>query len=722
MRRLLFLPLLAACTKPVPPEPPAWDPTPVAPRCNADIDAPLLDDALEDANLDRDQIPFSDHDLSKASYAAVLDDAFLLPWFRDLQAQAHTLPCFITERDDALAHYADLGHPATGALTVAMGLLDEPMPDAPLDPADYIDADTELDEGLEELLDEADGDLDDFDADALPEGLAHELDPIFAAMAELIDAWQDMAELVDDPVRYSLHGHSSLMPDTDRLPNFADPPTQDWILSETGPRVLYGPTLRLAHAIETADLKPFAGSGSGWMVDLDTDMGAIAITGADAQQPEQGREFLFLLDLGGDDVWVHPAGANGPGFPLGLMIDLGGNDVYGYVEKPVASDEGRLPSDEEGRYGGDENYGPFSLSETGRQGSGRFGVGLLFDQGTGDDTYASLRMSQGWGQFGVGVLSDDGGADMYGGEIGVQGASAVGIGLLIDGGGSDTYTTYSYSQGFAYTQAVGMLYDRGGDDVYFANPGGPDDGGDPLYYTPQMAGQGNSSFSQGAGFGRRGDADGAFLSGGYGLLRDESGNDAYTASVFGQGTGYWQGLGVLSDAAGDDTYDAYYYVHGAAAHYAIGALLDGGGDDAVGQTLRPRAVHLGSGHDFSIGLFIDESGADRYRYATLGAGASNCQGIGVFADNGGDDAYEALTDYSTGLGNHSDECYSAPRWDAQAVGLFMDGGGTDTYIWPEGSAFAPPADNSSFGHVAHDHENEHGGAVDGEGETGFHVR
>ena len=51
---------------------------------------------------------------------------------------------------------------------------------------------------------------------------------------------------------------------------------------------------------------------------------------------------------------------------------------------------------------------------------GRAAVGVRgIDLGEGDDSYASLRMSQGWGHLGVGVLYDDGGIDVYQGEADV---------------------------------------------------------------------------------------------------------------------------------------------------------------------------------------------------------------------------------------------------------------------------------------------------------------
>src|SRR5690606_37171726 len=108
-------------------------------------------------------------------------------------------------------------------------------------------------------------------------------------------------------------------------------------------------------------------------------------------------------------------------------------------------------------------------------------------------------------------------------------------------------------------RAVGVLSDREGDDVYFGHPS------DVLYVSPQDAAS-SSSFVQGAGFGRRADATGDYMSGGLGVLRDRAGADRYTAGVFAQATGYWFGTGLLLEGAGDDRYDAVWYVQSGDAH------------------------------------------------------------------------------------------------------------------------------------------------------------
>jgi hypothetical protein len=723
MRSIPLVLAIAACTAPDDtggPLAPEWDPLPDLPACASNEAAPLLDAVLADAGVARAEVGYDPDEHHLATYASVLDDAFLLPWFRDLQADAIEVPCFAAEQTAAVDHYAALDHPATGAMWTAMDLLGEAHPPAPIDPAEY----PTLATGMEALLAATRDSALRWDPTAVPLQLGRALGPVFGAMAEVIDAWDAMAVTTTEPLdNLARYGHGGVMPDVRRSVDLGSSSDQEWVVSDGGPRALYGPTLRLLHALETADLPSFEGLGDdGVVVSWHTNLGEIRIAGPGADEPGEIDPVLFYLDLGGDDVYVHAAGANANGSPLSVMLDLGGDDTYGYVEEPSSRDGGRLPSDADGRYQGDANLGQISLSRIGRQGAGRFGVGILADFGGGNDTYQSLRMSQGWGHLGVGVLHDDGGGDAYAGECGVQGAASMGIGLLVDGGGDDEYRTYTDSQGFSFVRGVGILADRGeGDDVYWADPGKEEHGGDLLYPSAQLPGVANSSFVQGAGFGRRGDFDGGFLSGGVGLLSDGGGDDVYTAAVFAQGTGYWQGLGVLADAGGDDTYDAYWYVQGGAAHYAIGALLDGGGNDAVQTRFDPYNVHLGSGHDYSIGLFVDEAGDDLYRVTSLGAGASNCQGIGLFADNEGVDVYEVLSTRAVGLGNHSSECDVVPRTQVEAIGLFLDSGGDpDTYEWPDGGDHPVPANDASFGYDWSGHENERGGAVDGDGETGLH--
>jgi hypothetical protein len=443
---------------------------------------------------------------------------------------------------------------------------------------------------------------------------------------------------------------------------------------------------------------------------IDTPAGAIVISGP-GHDVHAERAALLVIDLGGDDTYVGTPGANASADNgVSVVIDLGGTDDYGYVAVPVASDTGpmgshRLPSDGAGRAAATSTSGPFSQSRVSRQGAGRLGIGLLFDLGTEGDHYRALRMSQGYGALGVGVLYDDGGDDVYEGEAAVQGASAFGVGLLYDRAGDDHYVSYAFSQGFGYSRGVGVLYDGLGIDDYVADPT------DVLYFSPQNPGGSNSSFSQGAGFGRRDDAGGIYMSGGLGVLRDASGNDRYTCGIFGQGTGYWFGTGLLLEGDGADHYDGWWYVMGSAAHFAVAALLDDGGADTY-QVSNPgdpaRNTSVAVGHDFSVGWLVDRAGDDVYHAPNLSLGAGNAGGYGFFVDASGNDTYTATSDFS--FGNASVETPGDPlRSMTGTIGLFVDASGTDTYSRP---TMAPIAENTHWTQALHPMMGEMGAGID----------
>jgi hypothetical protein len=704
----LLLPLLACSNEPAresqpappaPPDPPAWDAEAEPLPCHADDPAPLLDQALADAGITREQLGFDEETWQGASYAPVLDDPFRLPWYRDLHWDPMRIPCEARQLAADLDHAAATPHPVATALGEAMARLGAVPGGEPIDPST------------------ASQDLADLSE--LPAALGDALIPILAAIAAAGDARDEMAAAAPNDIEDLVaSGSGGAIVDFDVYPDLTSTDVQDWVLGPAGPRRLYDPARALAFAVEEADLGRFAGMDISF--EATTDRGRVIVAGPGDDAPGDIGNVALYLDLGGNDTYVHPTGASNVRVPASVHVDLGGDDVYGYVP----TDEGTatlLPADEGGRYQGDAYYGGFSLSNEGRQGSGRFGVGLSFDLGAGDDQYQTLRMGQGWAHLGVGVLYDDGGSDVYLGEAGVQGGASMGIGMLLDAGdGADTRRTFTMSQGFAYVQAVGIAWDGGGDDTWYADPGDPAHGGEPVYYTPQLPGTGQNTFSQGAGFGRRDDATGGYLSGGLGVLRDLAGNDAYTASVFAQGTGYWQSTGWLLDGAGADTYDANWYVQGGAAHYSIGALIDDGpGDDVFEPTLTPHNVLQGSGHDFSVGILLNAEGDDSYTFGTLAQGTSNCQGIGIFADADGADTRTAASEYAVGLGNHSTECEDATRTLGRSTGIFLDSGGDiDSWTWPVG-VHPVPADGATFGFEWTGTPDEHGGAVDGDGATGL---
>lgn len=706
----------------------AWDAAAPAVDCAPGGDAPLLDGALADADLDRGALGYTDDEWG--IWGGYVENDYVLSWFLDVHHSPEQASCFAAQLQADVDTALAAPHPVAAAIAAWATHVDVAFPegDAPNDLAPLAEVLARL-PGVQEDPAEAAAALESADPD-----LARALGPVIATIAEGIatrGALDELAAAQDPKLPGRLYNRGSGLvlagpwatPDytnADELAYFGG-----WYGADDGPRAqLAIAARRIAYAVEQAELSRFAGSAalqSGWV--LHTAAGALRIAPAtDDTHTDDDGDTLLDLDLGGNDSWLGGAGATGSvDNPVSIAIDLGGDDTYGYVEVPDALDvPGALVSDASGR----QNVSGYAISasQTGRQGSGRYGVGMLFDLGGGNDSYASLRMSQGYGAMGVGVLYDDAGDDTYAAEAGAQGAGVFGLGLLLDGGGNDAYLAWAFAQGFGYAGSGGLLADAGdGTDTYWSDPGN-NFGGTTLYASPQLPnGEGNSSFTQGAGFGLRGDSAGVYMAGGLGMLRDGGGDDAYTGGVFTEGTGYWEGTGVLADASGNDSYNALYYAEGGAAHFALGILVDGAGDDQHNTGFTPYYMMLGAGHDYSVGVLVDESGDDVVVVPGLALGASNCQGRGVYADNDGTDLYEVNSTYSTGLGNHSTECEARKNYTG-SNGLFMDAGGDpDTYLWPAEDVRLP-ADDSTFGLAWAGTSDEHGGAIDGDGESGFHAR
>ncbi len=700
---------------------PAWDASAPPVDCAPGGDAPLLDAALADAELSRDALGWTRQEWNR--WEPRVNDPFLLSWF----AASHHVPeqgvCTARQQQADLDAAAAGDHPAAGVLGAFAPWVDVSLAAQPVDPRGLT-----LEAALAELVDATGGGDAPARASELPASLATALAPAVQAIADAVAARRAMDAEVSAARERTLaalfRDGSNTVLGGRALPDVSDPEAlawfTEWYLSPTGPRTLADHARRIAYALEDADWSAVPGDTE-WV--FTTPAGAIRVSPStnDTHAADAGWTLLHV-ELGGDDVYTGAAGANEDlDNPVHVLLDLGGDDAYGYVEVPDSHDvDGVLPSDDGGRASRSGYW--VSDSTTSRQGAGRYGIGMLLDRGGSADTYASLRMSQGYGAMGVGVLSDDGGDDAYQAEAASQGAGVFGLGVLHDGGGDDRFLAWAYAQGFAYVGSGGLLLDVGeGSDHYRSDPG-RDFGGVTLYASPQLpGGEGNSSFTQGAGFGMRADALGVWLAGGLGMLRDGGGGDLYQSGVFGQGTGYWEGVGLLADAGGDDVYDALYYVQGGAAHYAVGMLLDGAGNDIYGMDLRHYNVTQGSGHDLSLGVLVDDAGDDVYRFGSLSMGASNCQGVGVFVDNDGADTYEASSTYAVGLGNHSGECDADTGRTrvADSEGIFLDSGGDgDVWTWVDGDARAP-GDDTTFGIAWSGGADEKGGAVDGDGGSGF---
>jgi hypothetical protein len=654
-----------------------------------------LDEVLAKAGLTRDSVRYTAADWSIFS-DAFAHDPYRLPFFDAIHDEPLRAPSWARGLVSTLDAAAASSRPLATMIQLAARALGHEI-DACATPskqggADFLVAMTALFEGR--------GAPDEIeiaaDASDLPLDLQQALAPILRAAKDVADARDRAFSRLGATLREQLFfaGHGYFLPSIASPPRLRDTAVQRALTTELDMLPLYTAAARLAATVEAAALKRFVGL-RGVSFSQPTPLGRVVVRDAENHEhapddPELDGDILLLIDTGGNDTYRIAAGATQSlDNPVSVLIDLAGDDRYTYDELPDPNDGARLPSDEEGRYASAQpvtiDNGPVSLSTVRRQGAGNLGVGLLFDFGGGQDQYRSLRLSQGSGVFGVGALFDEGGDDTYEAEAGVQGSAAYGIGILLDASGHDTYRGVHALQGFAWVKGAGLLYDRAGNDRYLADVGDPARGGDPLYFTPQLPGRGNASFAQGVGFGRRADAaiggDGVYQSGGLGVLRDREGNDAYQASVFGTGSGYWFGTGVLADGAGNDTYDGLWYVQGSAAHFALTVFLDDAGNDNYNQRIEPVATSVGVGHDMSVAWHVDLGGDDRVRGPGLSLGSGNVNGMGFFVNVGGNDVYTAAGEPTLGAGNLSGEANQPgnARRDRITVGAFVDVGGLDTY-------------------------------------------
>jgi hypothetical protein len=356
------------------------------------------------------------------------------------------------------------------------------------------------------------------------------------------------------------------------------------------------------------------------------------------------------------------------GEDIGLIIDVGGNDLYkGMIAASANVNQGNAVVID---LNGDDTYvgKPLGLA------TGRLGVGLLVDH-AGDDIYQLDMGSGGAGFGGLGILFDLKGNDIYMGNRLTQGAAIGGLGLLLDMDGNDRYTSHGFAIGFGGPLGVGAVIDVSGEDHYQCGntypsaynahdvPSGKPD--DPLYQY--------DCFGLGTGSGQRILAKKAewqaySLAGGWGLLLDLKGNDHYDSANFSQGQGYFFGAGMKLDLEGNDEHDSARYGHGASAHFGVGLFIDHQGDDRYGSS--GPYYNSGVAWDNSVSLMIDAgTGRDTYDFKrSTGLGRADYSGWGLFIDEGGDDQYRS----ASGFGGSAEK----------SVAGFFDLEGNDTYRLP----------------------------------------
>jgi hypothetical protein len=401
-----------------------------------------------------------------------------------------------------------------------------------------------------------------------------------------------------------------------------------------------GTLLELAAQTAATQLQASAADNAtvNFIYTAETPLGWVMLTARDHLRVDS--ELLMLnIAVRGDNTYPDAVAVSG-GFdrPVGISIDVAGNDVYGMETEHLRSCA-----------------------------AGIFGYGILLDL-AGDDKYTSAHATEGYGLFGTGLLWDAAGNDVYSAITNCQGSGVYGTGILIDGGGDDQYHGYQYAQGYGFTRGVGLLLDASGNDIYDANDT------DIRFGGPQTA-KHNTSMAQGMACGRRADyLDGHSWAGGVGMLVDGGGNDAYTCGVFGQGCSYWYGTGVLVDKGGDDSYHGVWYVQGSGAHFGLSVLQDDGGNDHYWAS---HNMAQGAGHDWTLSWFEDGAGDDDYLAPNLSLGGANANGIGVFWDKAGNDTYRSQ---GVTLGCAGGVDGPSLREMMLNLGVFVDGGGNDTYL------------------------------------------
>jgi len=397
-------------------------------------------------------------------------------------------------------------------------------------------------------------------------------------------------------------------------------------------------------ALAAVDLGEIAALSFDW----ETPWGWIRIRGS-GNDSVDGHDALLLVDLGGDDRYLGGVAASTADRPIGLVLDMGGNDFY----------ESNEPA----------------------QGAGLCGVGLLIDV-AGDDTYKGSRYAQGVGQFGLGLLADLGGNDMYYNGFSGQGCGYFGIGLLFDCAGSDIYSLMADGQGLGGVSGVGVLADRDGNDMYTAVREHSVTGR-PSYHSPEL--DVGVSNAQGCGMGRRGDgADGHCWAGGLGALLDGGGDDIYRSGNWAMGTGYWFGIGLLHDRSGNDVYHGVAYTQATGAHFCIGVMIDEAGDD---QHLAEEnsTLSIAWAHDFTIAILIDSAGDDLYRVNKNGLAYSINRSVALLVDGSGDDTYESGDLVRPGFAQNNTsfrarDGVSTYFGQTTSIGCFLDLDGLDSYF------------------------------------------
>jgi ribosomal protein S13 len=265
----------------------------------------------------------------------------------------------------------------------------------------------------------------------------------------------------------------------------------------------------------------------------------------------------------------------------------------------------------------------------------------------GNDIYMNQQISGLFSAvFGLSLHLDLNGDDVYRGNDHTMSAS-FGCNCILDRSGDDIYDAGLHSLGAA-TFGITILDDDSGNDIYSVTEFGQG-------YAGTLA---------------------------IGLLSDRSGNDLYYAGgkylhkplapldyrSLSQGFGYGLrpdlagGIGILYDENGNDRYNGGVYSQAVAYWYALGILIDEKGNDFYSAVYYPQ----GSGIHLAGGFLFDREGEDHY-YSKHGPGqgAGHDYAVGFLVDREGDDSYSIEGGNGLGLTN--------------SVGIFLDVSGKDRY-------------------------------------------
>ncbi len=383
---------------------------------------------------------------------------------------------------------------------------------------------------------------------------------------------------------------------------------------------------------------------------------------------------LLLIDFGRDCIYQGTPGATSSLLnPVSVLIDMGGDDFYGYNRR---------------------SYQP-------NTGTGILGIGCVIDS-DGDDTYNGSTFSQGAGLLGVGILLDRKGNDKYNAELSAQGCGYFGIGLCLDQTGDDNYYLFADGQGLGGVGGgIGVCASYDGNDKYTAEPFSEVyNRGD--YHSENKI---NGNSAQGAGFGRRGDgSDGHSWAGGLGAIIDIHGDDHYYSGNWTLGVGYWFSTGIALDRNGNDIYESCYFTQGSGAHFCNGILIDEDGNDRH-ELFETAGAGLGFGWDYTNAFLINYGGDDIYRAKMISMGLAQIRSNAFLIDILGDDQYYLGKDTpGMGEGSYREGYQISPTTlttyysYAKSFGGFIDIGGNDQYKWfnDEGEAAIDFITNNSM--------------------------